>query len=109
MDSDLFNSRFQYPVPYIFNKSNDEVLENIISIFIYLKNYSSFVDICLNQKFMDYIYQKKWHEIYNHLFYLMFSKYNNTFNLFKPYIELSGIKFIKLSEMCEYIVENIYD
>ena len=107
MNTDL--NRFQNPVTYFFNKSNDEVLENIISIFIYLKNYSSFVDICLNYKFMDYIYQKNWHEIYNHIFYLRFSRNKNTFNLFKPYIELNGIKFIKLSEMCEYLVENIYD
>ena len=102
------NSRFQNPVTYYFNKSNDDVLENIISIFIYLKNYSSFIDIYLNNKFMDDIYQKNWHEIYNHLFYLRFSKYKNTFNLLKPYIEIAGLKFLKLTEMCEYLVENIY-
>ena len=77
-------SRFQNPVTYYFNKSNDDVLENIISIFIYLKTYSSFIDIYLNQKFMNDIYKKDWHEIYNSIFYLclVYPKVKINTNLF---------------------------
>ena len=38
------NSRFETPVTYIFNKSNNDILENIVFIFIFLKNYTLFVD-----------------------------------------------------------------
>lgn len=101
--------RFQNPVTYNFSKPNDEFLKNIISIFIFLKNISFFVDICLNENFMRDIYQKNWHNIYNSIFYLRFSKNKNIYNSFQQAIEAGGIKFLKLNEMCDYLVENIYD
>ena len=100
------NSRFETPVTYIFNKSNNDILENIVFIFIFLKNYTLFVDDFLPAIFMEDIYLKNWHNLSLHIFNFNLQTRTIYFN-FKPIIETNGIKFLKLTEMCEYLIENV--
>ncbi len=99
-------ARFNRPVSYIFNKSNNDVLENICFIFIFLNNNTDFIDKNFSVDFMNDIYLKKWNNLCIEIYNYSRSDNKKEYNTFKNIIELNGIKFLKLKEIYEYLIEN---
>ena len=94
---------YQNPVNYFFNKSNNDILENITFIFIFLNNYTTFVDTYLPSMFMNDIYKKNW---YNVSIYIYQLKNQIKFDKYKILLEQNGINFLNLDEIYEYLIEN---
>jgi len=76
------NYIYPYPVPYIFNKSHNEVIENIYSIF------SLFGISPINVKNVIYFMIKE----------------NYPFYHFKGFIETYGLMFMELIDMFPFLL-----
>ena len=94
------SNRFNNPVPYLFNTSNDNIIENINEIFTFLSS-----NIKIDSRFMDYLYYKD----YTSLAYLILhmSKVSNKDYLkFKPIFIENGINFLDLRVMYDYLIQQ---
>ena len=93
-------SIYKIPINYHFDKSNEQLLEHISFIFIFLKNYTSFLDK-LDENFMNDIYLKRWKSVSGHL-----HKLKEDFRKYKKILEMNGLYYLELYEIYEILSIN---
>ena len=92
------NSRYTSFINYHFNRTNQDLINNITFIFVFLQNYTLFY---LHSTFMNDLYLKKWDKIKIHINNLI--KIKNDYHFFQPLLELNGIIYLSLEDMYEIL------
>ena len=91
------SNRFDKPVPYFSNQSNNDILKNIKDIFTFLSKGN--LDKRIMEKISDY-------QSLSYYILYMSKKYNNEYIQFKMLLIKNGINYLTLHEMYVYLINQ---
>ena len=97
----------KYPhggVDYIFDQSNDQVLENIYSIFKCLEN-----ELNIHPEFIYYNNNKDYNNMLIILYNFKDTPFLKKYNKFKNIIIENNIPFLEYTTILQYLYANITD
>ena len=102
-------ARYSRPLDYIFNSSNDDVIENIHSIFNILSEKTVLINglsHIFNEDIRMDLAHKKYRYVSQVLYQFYSTGYGHLYEIYKPIIEDHGVRFLPLKTIIEYLYEN---